>query len=217
MKKLLFIAISLIFILPAFSQEVEEEKSIEKEKKQRSDEISTIFGHIRSNGGYGGVTVSYAQIDGKDGIMLGGKGAWIIGHGLGIGFGGAGFFNDYHLNSLGENVNLAGGYGGFFLEPILLPKFPAHISIPVFFGVGGISYINDEYDGFFDNWDKNIEDSDEFLILQPGVELEFNLLRHFRMSLGAYYSYTTKINLIYTDPEVLNGISFGITFKFGKF
>jgi len=213
MKKSFLILLSVLFCVSCFSQEVEKEKN--NKKKKKSDEISTIFGDIRANGGYGGVTVCYSGIDNKDAIIIGGKGAWIIGHGLGIGFGGAGFLNDYHYNTtLSMDVNLVGGYGGFFLEPILLPKFPVHLSIPVFFGIGGISYISGE----FNNWDKNIEDNDEFLIMEPGIELEFNLLKHFRISIGAYYRYTTEIDLIYDiNPDVLNGLSTGISFKFGKF
>ena len=116
MKKYLAI-ILVLFILPlAYGQE-------------DNNEFKTLFGdkHI-SHGGYGAITVNYSQIDNKDAIMIGGRGAWIIGHGFALGFAGTGFLNDYHYSdALHSNVNLAGGYGGILLEPIIFPKFPVHI------------------------------------------------------------------------------------------
>ena len=57
---------------------------------------------------------------------------------------GYGFFSDYKFDAvLNRNTNYQGGYGGFYFEPILLPKFPAHITLPVLIGVGGIAYVSD--------------------------------------------------------------------------
>lgn len=89
-------------------------------------------------------------------------------------------------------------------------------------GVGGIAYTSDNYnDHHRDNY---IEDTDVYLIAEPSVELEFNILKYFRIALGAYYRYTSDVSLEYISTgqpfvgeDVLHGLSMGITFKFGKF
>jgi len=83
------------------------------------NDINTIFGDDRiTHGGYGAISIMYSQIDGKDALVMGGRGSWVIGHAFAFGIGGTGFINDFHFNStLGLNANLAGGYGGLVLEP----------------------------------------------------------------------------------------------------
>jgi hypothetical protein len=59
------------------------------------------------------------------------------------------------------------------------------------------------------------------MIIEPGVELELNVTRFFRFSVGAYYRYTSDVDIEnpdYTVPtDILKGFSGGVTFKFGKF
>ena len=208
MKKYLAI-ISLILILPGV------------QAQEENNEFKTLFGDKNiSHGGYGAVSVNYSQIDGKDAIVIGGRGAWVIGHGIAVGFAGSGFLNDYHYNpnlAGGKNVNLAGGYGGLLIEPILFPKFPVHISIPLVAGVGGVAYTTsfDPYD--WDDPQYFVEEASSFLVFEPGVELEFNIVRFFRLAIGGYYRLTSDITLYDTAPDVLQGFSGGITLKFGKF
>jgi hypothetical protein len=218
MKKIVCLNLVIILSINLSFSQAEEEK-----RKIKDDEIKTLFGKNRSNGGYGGFSITYSEINHENAIQFGGRGAWIIEHSLAIGFGGTGFLNDYRYDViLDQNVNLAGGYGGLLIEPILAPRFPFHISIPILLGVGGVSYITDSYDN--EVWDNYIEDTDVFLIAEPGVELEFNLLKYFRIALGAYYRYTSDVHLQYVDTgesfadkDILHGFSTGITFKFGKF
>lgn len=195
----------------------------QEEVRAPESEFKTIFGdrHV-SHGGYGALTINYSQIDGKDAIVIGARGAWVIGHGFALGFSGAGFLNDYSWNPAiagGRNVNLTGGYGGLLVEPIVLPKFPVHISIPVLFGAGGIAYTStfNPYPYDYESFDLFVEDATGYLLIEPGIELEFNVVRFFRLALGGYYRYTSKIQLYDTPENVLNGWSAGITLKFGKF
>jgi hypothetical protein len=208
MKKLLGLLVLASIFLTSFGQEDERK------------EMKTLFGNNRySNGGYGGFSIGYSVIDDKDALVVGGRGAWVIGNSLAIGVAGAGFVNDYHYNvALDYDVNLAGGYGGLFLEPIVFPHSPVHLAFPIIAGIGGISY--NRINWYDDPWDYNdswVEDAETFLIIEPGVELEFNLLKFFRLGLGVSYRYTSKINLYDTPSDVLTGITTGVSFKFGKF
>lgn len=178
-------------------------------------EIKTLLGPDRSNGGYGGFYVNYSEIDNKDAIVIGGRGSWIIGHSFALGIGGAGFINDFHYEN-DYKVNLTGGYGGLVMEPILLPKFPVHLAVPVLVGMGGIAYSTHSPDLM----DYYIEDSEAYLVIEPGIELEFNLTRFFRLGFGIYYRYTSDIlfdESFEVMEDVLHGLSGGIIFKFGKF
>ncbi len=182
------------------------------------DEIQTIFSKRRSNGGYGAISVSYSEIDHKDAIIMGARGAWIINHSFAIGLGGYGFVNDINYDNVFNNnldYNLAGGYGGLFIEPILGSKRAVHLSFPVLFGLGGIAYV--EHHNNWDYWWSTNDRSDVYWVFEPGVELEFNITRHFRMAATASYRFTSAINMLYTDPEILEGLTAGLVFKFGKF
>lgn len=209
MKKIVTLAISFAVFTSVFAQYGEEE--------YQGDEFRTLFGDNAEIGGYGAFGIGYSEINNRDGVTFNGRGGVILGHGIAIGITGTGFVTDYYYEpNLGEDVNHAGGYGGIFVEPILLPKFPVHVSIPVTFGIGGIAY-SYRYDRDNYDWDNQIEDTEVFVVVEPGVELEVNLTKFFRMAFGGYYRLTSDLDLVDTPPGALNGFSGAITFKFGKF
>jgi hypothetical protein len=156
------------------------------------------------------------QIDGKDAFLMGARGSWIIDHSFAIGLGGCGFVNDvnYHNwinNDL--NNNLAGGYGGLYLEPIIAPRLPVHVSVPVLFGIGGVATIDDRDD----NWEWRDSESDVFLVFEPSVELEFNMTRHLRLAGTIGYRFTSKVEMDNVSPDILEGTNVGLILKFGRF
>lgn len=209
MKKIIIIFLIATLGIPTYGQPGKSE-----------GEIQTLFGSDwHSLGGYVGFGAGYSMIDDKDGIVMTGRAAFLTGHNLGIGIAGAGFINDFHYNpALDANVNLTGGYGGILIEPILFPRSPVHLAFPVIAGIGGIAYTTSNFTGepwdYYEAW---VEDTETFLIIEPGVELEFNLLKFFRLALGMSYRYTSNIDLMDTPSNVLEGFTTGISFKFGKF
>lgn len=192
--------------------------AIAQENKE-NDQISTIFSKDRKNGGYGALSFSYSQIDGKDAFLMGTRGSWIIDHSFAIGLGGCGFINDVNYHNWRDNhldYNLAGGYGGLYLEPILAPRLPVHLSFPILFGVGGIAKIEDHHN-WEDDWMIDDSNEDVFLVFEPAVELEFNMTRNIRLAASVGYRFTSNIDMQYTNPDILEGTNFGLVFKFGKF
>jgi hypothetical protein len=181
-------------------------------------EIKTLFPKSRSNGGYGAVSFNYTQIDGKDAFMMGGRGAWVIGHSFALGFGGNGFINDVNYQNphdMHMNNGLAGGYGGLYLEPIIAPRFPVHLSFPILIGGGGITNVI-----YSEDWDDYIYDdsaTDAYFVIEPTAELEFNLTRHMRLALTCGYRFTTDIIIKNVSPDILRGFNYGLIMKFGKF
>jgi len=207
---------------------------------QEDDEMRTLFSKSSTdkitNGGYGSFSIGYTQVDSKDALQLGGRVAWIANHKFALGLAGYGFVNDidnkYDDTDDSSNYFLAGGYGGIFFEPILMPNKPIHLSIPIILGVGGISVVesNNWKNDYYDHNSTNYYDSDVFLVFQPGVDVEFNITEFFRIALGASYRLTNGINLRYkylddnyveqsiiVDKNALNSFNFNIGFKFGWF
>jgi len=60
-------------------------------------------------------------------------------------------------------------------------------------------------------------DYDAFFVIEPAVELEFNLARFFRLAAAVSYRHTSEIQLAQTEKDALRGFNYGLTFKFGKF
>lgn len=201
-------------------------------------EMNTLFKksptHKIDNGGYGAISIGYTQIDDKDALQIGGRAAWIANHRFALGVAGYGFFNSIEKTYAAENDNsdffLTGGYGGLFFEPIISPYSPVHISIPVILGVGGISAVQrDEWNNKFDN-NNYYCDNDVFLVAEPGVDIEFNIVKFFRLAVGASYRFTNGVDLQYKyldqnfdeqtiniNKDALDSFSFNLSFKFGWF
>jgi len=223
MKKTIFILFALALTTNLAMAQVEEE---EKEKKEtaRIDrdqyEMKTLFNRNRSNGGYGAFWIGYSIIDNKNALQFGGRGSWVIQHSFAIGFGGTGFINEYHYDAVLErDVFLTGGYGGVYLEPILLPQSPVHLAFPVLLGVGGVSFVS--YNDV--DWDSNyVEDYEGFMIIEPSAELELNIARFMRIGFGVSYRYPLPFNLADSsggaaDSKEIQGLTYNLSFKFGSF
>jgi hypothetical protein len=205
-------ALLILVSLTAFSQDPEFQY-------YKNNEIKTLLGRSKAGGGYISFTTGYSRIDNYHTILTGGRISWIANHSIGLGFGGTGFINEFHYEpSLDREVFLSGGYGGLYIEPIVLPRSPVHFSFPVLLGAGGMSFISKDRD-----FNKNfIDDSRAFLLIEPSAEIEINLLKYFRLSFGASYRFPTPFDFGQTgsytiDIESLRTFSYMVTFKFGKF
>lgn len=221
MKKntILILLISFIFISAGVAQE-------------NQNEFKTIFkkedGKNVSHGGYGSFSIGYTQIEGKDALQIGGRAAWILNHHFAIGVAGKSFFNNLNKTTATGDYYLAGGYGGIFIEPILMPSSPVHVSFPILFGVGGVSA---QRGNLWDEkyYNNNYYDTDAFLVFEPGAEIEFNVVKFFRISIGGSYRFTNGVLLQYKyydnnkleetviSSNALDSFNFNINFKFGWF
>jgi len=224
--KILPIIFALLIGFSAIGQEEEKEEMKTLFKQSSTDKITS--------GGYGSFSIGYSKIDSKDAMQFGGRVAWIANHKFAMGLAGFGFVNNIQKNYDADPSEyfLAGGYGGFFFEPILMPNKPVHISFPIIFGVGGVSAVE------ADNWEKSSHydnnsyyyDTDAYLVFEPGIDIEFNIVKFFRVALGASYRLTNGVNLNYKyldnnytehniqiDKNALDSFTFNIGFKFGWF
>ena len=214
MKRLLITTI-VILVVSVYAGSAQEEPG----------EMKTLAGPETSSGGYGAFTMGYSVIDNKSSFEFGFRGMWIMNHTIALGIGGSGFMTQPVYDAGDDTDNfLTGGYGGFIIEPIVIPLEPVHVAFPILIGGGAISSIKTDWDEWdnWDEWEDYMPPTQFYMLIQPGAEIELNVTRFFRIGLGA--SYRIPIELYNTTPEVpefspqaVKGFVFGMSFKFGKF
>lgn len=190
----------------------------------------TLFGgdDKTHHGGWGGPSAHYTTIMGHEALLVGARGGWLIDHGITIGLAGHGLvtnvpntdYDAHHMtfgNSLRRGSLFRLGYGGLLIEPIIAPMSPIHVSLPVLIGAGGCGYQT------FSSWpdDDDLfefqDDYQAFFVVEPGIDLEINVIKMVRLGVGASYRYTTNIDLPETPKDALHGFNVGLTVKVGSF
>jgi hypothetical protein len=220
MKKLMLISFIYFLVMSMNAQNADTIRMFQDNSKPQEQEIQTLFSAGRGNGFYIGFHSGYSQINNDDAWDAGCRIAWIANHGLAIGFAGTGFATQpYHDAILSDlKHNFAGGYGGFLVEPIVMPWAPVHLSFPVIIAAGGIVY-NSFSDFNHNNGSSNYHSSDAqaFFIVEPGIEVEINAVKWVRLAIGGSYRFTQRIDLEGATNNPLEGFRVGFALKFGKF
>lgn len=193
---------------------------------QENNEFKTIFGG-QSIGGYGAIGGGYTLINQDNAMIFNARGGVVLGHTFAIGLGGSGFISEYQYNpALTQKASLAGGYGGAFVELIVFGRSPVHLSFPVLIGIGGAAYTTWQNEGSDFERENFVEQTATFGVFEPGIELEFNITKFFRLAAYFNYRYASNIDItkIIDDepvklvlPDALTSYSAGIILKFGKF
>ncbi len=193
---------------------------------QEQQDMKMLFGGGgRHNGGWGALTAAYTNLLDQDATLVGVRGGWIIDHRFTLGIAGAGLATKVLNPAYDELVDLPDqvdesrfylGYGGLLLEPVIAYGSPVHITLPLIIGAGACGqYYELEYpaNGYIDT----SEDAQAFFVLEPGIEVEMNVIRLLRVGVGASYRYTSDIDLAGTSPTFLHGWNAGISLKVGSF
>jgi len=190
--------------------------------------FTTVFGN-QSNavGGYISLGLGNTIINDNNAFLGQFRLAARLGHSFSIGIAGAGFSDwMYGLNHdrpgiSPDGYNIEGGYGGLLLEPVFAPKFPVHLSFPILIGAGGVAFTEDRENYDWEDWEYDNErialESDAYFVVEPGVELEFNLSRFIRMGTGVSYRFTNAIDVDGKKEYLLNGLSCSVNIKLGVF
>lgn len=205
-----------------------------KAQENEENKFKSIFKNKPSFGGYGIQQVGYTKINGLNTISLKIGGAISINKKLGMGFVISPFFTENPEKKLsdGKQIGYNGAYGGFFLEPVFFYENPIHFSIPIILGGGSISMKN-EYNnnystsstqGYNYEWSNRWED---YLIVEPGINMGINLMRFLKITAGISYRITTDVSLDMVDSNgtrttifkkgEMNGLNIQLGFKVGIF
>lgn len=163
----------------------------------------------------------YTQINNTPSILLGGRVMYYPFMSFGVGVGGNAFLTRGFFNQeLNKDIRLEGGYGGLAIEYTLFPQSNIHLNIPVTIGGGGFTYVDaDNPVGAV-----NPAGSQAFFSLEVGAELEINVAKFMKIGFGASYRSVSGTSLLNQSNQqeiisasVLDGMSYGIVLKFGRF
>jgi hypothetical protein len=220
MKKILTLLLIALFVQVGFAQE----EKID-EKKDSRDDINTIFTkeNLKVTGGYLSPELKIGNVHEDISLFVGGKIGMTFNKKFTLGIAGYGLTNNSNFKTtvatngynIGTPATINMGYGGLLLEYTFLSDKKIHFSIPVVVGVGGVYLYEDDGDYFFNNYD-DIENS-VAIVLEPGLNIELNLFKYFRVGLGASYRLVSETSLDNLTDEDLTDLSFNATFKFGFF
>jgi hypothetical protein len=181
------------------------------------------------HGGWGAPTSHYTRLLDQDALLVGARGGWLIDHRVTIGLAGHGLTTvvrnrQYDAMLVDQGVELRRpstlslGYGGLLIEPIIAYRSPVHISLPIIIGAGGCAYaqqrvVTQEDDVLGYRWD----DGQAFFVVEPGIDLELNIIPLVRLGVGASYRYTSDVDLPATAKDALHGLNVGFAIKVGSF
>lgn len=98
---------------------------------------------------------------------------------------------------------------GAFIEYTLFANKAVHLSFPLFFGAGELD-TDDE--GASPDFGEST-----FLVVEPGVLLEVNLLDNLRLNAGVLYGFTGNFNYRFLNQDDLQGLRFQVGLKAGLF
>jgi hypothetical protein len=179
---------------------------------QISAQEQTLLSGQITHGGFGGPEVKFTQISDEFGVLVGGKGGWIVNHIFSIGAGGYGLVTQSPLVINNEERYLNFGYGGLILEYVHDWDKLLHYTFTALIGGGGI--------GHRSRIDHTVSDRSEtkaFFILEPGANAEVNMSSFFRVNLGVSYRLLSAVEMGRFNEQNLSGFSANLIFKFGKF
>ena len=230
MKKNLFFAclFSVVVLFGAFAQDEEEgpqvkekEKSEKKEESERSKrwrkgEVKTLSGNNYHSGGFGAIAFKGTDYLGQTMVMGGLRGGWIINRSVALGFEGWGIIPTVRLQNVYpfSDVIVLGGYGGFFIEPIFFSNEIVHFTLPIAGGAGWMGY--QESSANYDYYGNLVAD-DVYWYVEPGIALELNVSRHFRMDFGVSKRFMQDFEMLNTSSSAFEQLNYFLTLKFGGF
>ena len=122
------------------------------------------------------------------------------------------------VNHDGRHHNsLSGGYGGLLLEYTLLPASKFHLSFPLTIGGGYVTHSH--YGDLNDSTDtkKWFHHTAHFFVVEPGIKLAVNVIKHLQIGLQVSYRYSPGNNRLDTSPDMLNQLTGKLSIRLGKF
>lgn len=189
----------------------------------QNSEVETIFkGTKTSSGGYGAITNKFTSINGEFANMVGLYGGWFINKKVMLGVGAAATTSYLPVKDEfnifpGKRTSYEYGQLGLMTEYVIASNKSLHVVFNVFTGAGFTTqYVRSTWDDNDYN-DYHNTDTNWFLVVEPGVQVEVNLLKWLRFSPGVSYRFVNNSESLDLTDNKLQGVSVNLTLKFGRF
>ncbi|MEW4922360.1 hypothetical protein [Algibacter sp. 2305UL17-15] len=213
MQKIIITAIVLAMCSSVFSQKKETDEYI-----QFDDRKNTVHGV------YIGLTQHLGELSDEWASFTTLKLAYVANRKLEIGVAGTFFFSEQPNTTgvfRGDETLLIGGYAGLHLEPILFGTKFISVSFPILIGGGAITLLEEKESGGYDFTTDEIDagkiEFDSFFIVEPGVNLQYNISRFVQLETGVKYRFSDAFRVVHSDKDYMNGFSAGLGLKIGIF
>lgn len=182
----------------------------ELDDRTKTDQMQTLFSFDSRITGYGTLDTKFTKLNDQDAVIIGAHGGVIFNSYFYFGLGAYGQVttNQYQSSSPSESYDIHMGYTGMMMGFNIMPKKVVHLTVPLFFGVGNLEL--EQNDVFIEN--------SAFLLFEPGLQIELNVVRFMKIGLGAGYRMVQGTNLKYdiTDED-LSYWTVQFSVVFGKF
>lgn len=161
----------------------------------------TLFNKLKFTGAWGGSTWNFAQVGENYATLTGGYGGLEFGKNLFIGYGSLTSVGDFYLNN-NSNDRYRMDYQGLLLGYSPNAHKSLHLQTNLMVGGGSV---------------RNLEtfESDDFIVLQPYIGVELNVVRWMRVGIGGGYRAVFDESLPAVNTANLSNAFAEVRFKFG--
>lgn len=158
--------------------------------------------------GFGAPIIGFGSVEGNFAVYNGGGGAVLLNQTFYAGGYGMGLSTQHSIdiltltNSQGKEVTYEDlhthfGHGGFWFGYIHKPEKAVHFAASAKLGWGSISLTEQDFGE--DVYDNVVLDN--VFVVHPQAELELNLLKWFKMNIGAGYQFVAGVDKKYKDAS----------------
>lgn len=187
-------------------------------------EIKSLLSKENELAGFGGIDLKVGDLLNTRSLLTGAYGGLLVNGTYMLGIAGYGLVTDVEFDGIisetsePKTLNLHMGYAGVMLGATILRREMIHLSVPVLFGAGSIDVSDQQFFGtnLGSDTDFTIESS-VFFVVEPGLQLEFNITKSFRIAAGANYRWVQGSDLRNIEDDQLRDWISTVSFRFGKF
>ena len=189
----------------------------------KDEEVKSLLSRNNDLNAFGALDLKVGDFVSERALLVGAYGGFIINRRYLFGIAGYGLVTNLEFEGTvpgqtePKNLNLHGGYGGILIGGTIAPRELIHISFPLVLGAGSLEVVDKD---FFTNNPADSEftiENSVFFIAEPGIEIEFNITKYFRLGAGATYRYISGLELENVKDADVSGTTAIISFRFGRF
>jgi hypothetical protein len=193
----------------------------QEETTEQKPQTVFSFKSVKSSGFYGAFTNASTSINGEYANLNGLYFGYFINQRLMIGIGGAATNNglrvpEAHKTIPGADLRYQYGHFGLMTEYVMNSNKKVHFAFNLLSGAGFTAQCL-ERDRDERRYKDYSHDTNFFVVLEPGAQVEVNLTKWMRVSPGISYRQTIGSDAKGLSDSDLSNVSGNVTLKFGKF